>query len=116
MKRFTCFAAMALGLLAWTAPAQAAFESFAGNVKSVSGSSITVEHGTISGIFSVNPKTQLFVKGATAKTKEAKAAGKPGLTIPDTVHIGDRVIVRYFEQGHGMVAADIRVVDSLSVK
>ena len=116
MKRITCLAALAMGFVAWTAVAQAAFESFAGNVKSVSGSSITVEHGTISGVFAVNPKTQLFVKGATAKTKEAKAAGRPGLTVPDAVHVGDRVIIRYFEESHGMVAADIRVVDSLTVK
>jgi hypothetical protein len=116
MKRITCLAALAVGLLAWALPAQAAFESFAGSVKSVSGSSITVERGTISGVFSVNPKTQLFVKGATAKTKEARAAGRPGLTVPEAVHVGDHVIIRYFEEANGMVAGEIRVVASLTIK
>jgi len=114
MKRITYLAAIAVGLLAWAAPAQAAFESFTGSVKAVSGSSITVERGALSGVFAVNGNTHLTVKGATAKTKEARAAGKAGLTVPDAVHVGDQVIVRYIEQSNGMIAADIRVVTSLS--
>ena len=110
MKRITCLVAVAVGLLAWAVPAQADFESFTGSVKAVSGSSITVERGTISGVFAVDGNTHVTVKGATAKTKEARAAGKPGLTIPDAVRVGDQVTVRYVEQNNGMIAADIRVV------
>ncbi len=48
MKRITYLAAIVVGVLAWAAPAQAASESFTGSVKAVSGSSITVERGTVS--------------------------------------------------------------------
>jgi hypothetical protein len=116
MKRITYLAAIAVGLLAWAAPARAASETFSGSVKAVSGSSITVERGTITGVFAVNANTHLTVKGATAKTREARAAGKAGLTVPDAVHVGDQVTVRYVGQGDGMVAADIRVVVSLATK
>jgi len=116
MKRITYLAVIAAGLLAWAAPARADFESFTGSVKAVSGSSITVERGTLTGVFAVNGSTHLTVRGATAKTQEARAAGKPGLTAPDAIHVGDQVTVRYFEQGNGMTAANIRVVASLAAK
>ncbi len=47
MKRITYLAAIVVGVLAWAAPAHAASESFTGIVKAVSGSSITVERGTV---------------------------------------------------------------------
>jgi hypothetical protein len=114
MKRITYLAAIAVGILAWAAPALAASESFTGSVKAVSGSSVTVERGTITGVFSVNGSTHLAVSGATAKTKEVKAAGKPGLTVPDAVHVGDLVTVRYSEQANGMVASEIQVRASVA--
>jgi hypothetical protein len=114
MKRITYLAAIAVGLLAWAAPAQAASEWFTGSVKAVSGSSITVERGTLTGVFSVTTNTQVKVHGATAKTKAAKAEGKPGLTIPDAVHVGDQVSVRYVQQGSGLSAAQIDVRVSLA--
>jgi hypothetical protein len=116
MKRITYLVAIAVSALAWAVPAQAASESFTGSVKAVSGSSITVERGTISGVFTVRGDTHLTVTGATAKTKEARAAGKPGLTIPDAVHVGDQVTVRYLERGNAMVASDIHVLVSLAKK
>ena len=114
MKRNTYLAAIALGILVCAASAQAATESFTGSVKAVSGSSITVERGTLTGVFIVTGNTQVSVHGAAAKTKEARAAGKPGLTIPDAVHVGDQVTVKYVEQGSGLVAADILVRVSLA--
>jgi hypothetical protein len=116
MKRITYLAAIVVGVLAWAAPAHAASESFTGSVKAVSGSSITVERGTISGVFTVTGDTHLTVTGATAKTREARAAGKPGLTIPDAVHVGDQVTVRFLEQGNAMVASSIYVLVSLAKK
>jgi hypothetical protein len=116
MKRITYLAAIAVSALAWAVPAQAASESFTGSVKAVSGSSITVERGTITGVFTVSGDTHLTVSGATAKTREARAAGKPGLTVPDAVHVGDQVTVKYVEQGNGMAAADIHVLVSLAKK
>src|SRR5262245_50137760 len=110
-------AALVLGLGLSCASAWAAdTESFLGTVKSVSGSSITVERGTISGIFTFDAKTHVGVAGATAKTKENLAAGKPGLTVPDVVHVGDQVTVRYTEKANAMVANDILVRVSLAKK
>jgi hypothetical protein len=116
MKRITYLAAIVVGVLAWAAPAHAASESFTGTVKAVSDSSITVERGTVSSVFTVSGDTHLKVSGATAKTKAARAAGKPGLTVPDAVHVGDQVTVKYAEQGNGRVASDIHVLVSLAVK
>ena len=91
-------------------------ESFVGQVKAVSGSSVTVERGTITGVFSVDPKTHVGVRGATAKTKANQAAGKAGLTVADVVHVGDQVNVRYQEKSNKMVATDIAVIVSLAAK
>ena len=55
-------------------------ESFVGVVKAVTGSSVTVERGSITGMFTVDSSTHIAARGTTAKTKEAKEAGKPGLT------------------------------------
>ena len=48
-------------------------------------------------------------RGATTKTRENKAAGKAGLTVPDAVHVGDQVVVRYHEMKGVMMASDIQV-------
>jgi len=115
MKRITYLAAIVVGVLAWAAPAHAA-ESLTGTVKAVSDSPITVEHGTASSSFTVNGKTHLTVKGATAKTQNARAAGKAGLTVTDAVHVGDQVTVKNAEKGNERVAADIHVLVSLAAK
>ena len=110
MKSIACLAAalvLALGVAG--ANAQGSVESFIGVVKSVSQSSVTVERGTITGVFTVDTKTHVAAKGATAKTKEAKAAGKPGLTVPDAVHVGDQVMVKYHEMKGTMMATEIQV-------
>lgn len=91
-------------------------ESFLGVVKAVNGSSVTVERGSITGIFGFDAKTHVAVTGATAKTKENQAAGKAGLTVPDVVHVGDQVMVKYFEKANSMVASDIQVRVSLAPK
>jgi hypothetical protein len=100
------------GVRAW---AQAT-ESFLGIVKAVSGNSVTVERGTITGVFGFDTKTHVSVAGATAKTKENKEAGKPGLTVPDVVHVGDQVMVKYTQKANSMVASDIQVRVSLAPK
>jgi len=98
------------GVYAW---AQAT-ESFLGTVKAVSGNSVTVERGTITGVFGFDSKTHVSVSGATAKTKENQAAGKSGLTVPDVVHVGDQVM--YVEKANRMIASDIQVRASLAPK
>ena len=117
MKRSVFVAAIVVFVLSSIAAyAQVKTESFVGVVKAVSGSSVTVERGTITGKFSVDAKTHVSAKGSTAKTKEAQAAGKAGLTVPDVVHVGDQVIVRYQEKDNAMVATDIAVTVSLAAK
>lgn len=118
MKRIAYLtAAMVLALGVAGASAQGAVESFMGVVKAVSGSTVTVERGTITAVFTVDSKTHVAVQGATAKTKEAKEKGKPGLTVPDAVHVGDQVVVKYREVTGKMMASDIQVrVKSLASK
>jgi hypothetical protein len=93
-------------------------ESFMGIVKAVSNNSVTVEHGTITGVFAVDAKTHVSAKGSTAKTKENIAAGKPGLTVPDIIHVGDQVMVKYsyVEKSNTMLVSDIAVRESLSTR
>lgn len=93
-------------------------ESFVGIVKAVNGATVTVEHGSITGVFSFDAKTHVSVRGATAKTQEVKDAGKPGLTVPDVVHAGDQVKVTYTYTAstNKMVVGDIAVLASLTPK
>src|SRR4249920_402229 len=118
MKRTGCMAAivvLALSASAW-AQGTAKVESFVGLVKAVSSSSVTVEHGTITGVFTVDTKTHVTAKGSTAKTKEAQAAGKPGLTVPDAIHVGDQVQIKYQEKSNVMIASDILLMTRLEAK
>lgn len=116
MKRTGCVAAIvALTFLSTGAWAQGT-ESFVGLVKAVSGSSVTVQRGTITGVFTVDPKTHVTAKWSTAKTKEAQAAGKPGLTVPDAIHVGDQVQVKYQEKNNAMIATDIALLTRLEAK
>jgi hypothetical protein len=117
MKRSVFWAvAMAL-VLSGVAWAQAT-ESFVGNVKAVTGSTVTVERGAITGVFAVDAKTHVGVRGATAKTQEAQAAGKPGISVTDVLHVGDQVRVRYMynEKSNKMTVSDITVLESLAPK
>jgi hypothetical protein len=100
------------GVHAW---AQAT-ESFLGTVKAVSGTSVTVERGTLTGVFAFDSKTHVSVAGATAKTKANQAAGKSGLTVPDVVHVGDQVMIKFVEKANQMIASDIQVRASLAPK
>jgi|SRR5581483_3992340 len=112
MKRIACFAAalvVALGGVRTAAQENARIETFRGIVTSVSESSMTVERGTRTRVFAVDAKTHVAARGATAKTKEALAAGRPGLTVPDAVHVGDQVVVKYQERGGALLASDIQV-------
>jgi hypothetical protein len=117
MKGSTYLAGMmvlALSGVGLTAQETARLESFQGQVKAVSGSSVTVERGTITGIFTVDPNTHITARGATTKTKENQAAGKPSLTVPDVVHAGDQVVVKFHEKDGTMIASDIQVRVSLA--
>src|SRR5438067_1945445 len=84
-------------------------ESFMGVVKAVSGSSVTVERGTLSGSFTVDSKTHVGARGATAATQANQAAGRNGFSVSDAVHIGDQVMVRFRDTRGTMMATDIQV-------
>ena len=94
-----------LGISAFAQDKAAKTQSMSGAVKAVTQSSITVESGGKSMTFSVSSKTKLLAKGSTAKTKEKKAAGAPGLVITDMVKEGASVVVRY----SGTDALEVRV-------
>ena len=75
MKRIACLGAvmvLALGIGGSAAQSSGAAktESFFGIVKAVSGSSVTVERGTITGVFTVDSKTHVGARGATAATNK----------------------------------------------
>ena len=109
MKRIA-YLTMAMVLAVGVAGASAqTIESFMGSVKAVSGTSLTVERGTLTGVFTVDTKTHVAAKGASTATKKNKEAGKAGLTVPDAVHVGDQVVVKYHEVTGKMVATDIQV-------
>ena len=117
MKR-SVFWAVTMALVLSGVSVWAQTESFVGNVKSVTGSSVTVERGALTGVFAVDAKTHVGVSGATAKTKEAQAAGKPGVSVADLLHTGDQVRVRYTynKSSNKMTVTDITVLESLAGK
>jgi len=116
MKRM-CLAVLAVLVLSGVS-AFAQSETFVGTVKSVNGASMTVERGTITGVFNFDSKTHVGAKGSTKATADAKAAGKAGLTVPDVVHVGDQVKVMYMytAASNKMVVSDITVMESLTSK
>ena len=119
MTRFVqlaVLAALAVGGARLAAQGGAKIESFRGGVKAVSDSSITVERGAISHTFTVNPKTHVSARGATSKTRANQAAGKPGLTVPDAVHVGEQVVVKYHDEKGTLIATDIQVRSALARK
>jgi hypothetical protein len=118
MKRIVCLLVVAVFALSGVSAWAQASETFIGNVKSMSGNSVTVEHGTITGVFAVDAKTHVGVSGATAKTKAAQASGKPGITIPDLLHVGDQVQVKYTynSKTNSMLVSDVTVLTSLAQK
>jgi hypothetical protein len=74
MKRNAYLAVMVLALSGVGLAAQetARLESFQGQVKAVSGSTVTVERGTITGIFTVDPNTHVEARGATTKRRRIR--------------------------------------------
>ena len=114
MKRIG-FAALAMVLaLGSTAAAQADKAkawSTMGVVKTVTGSSFTIENGRNSMTFNVDSHTYIAAKGAGTKARQKKEAGQGGLTLADAVHEGDQVLVKYHTANGAMTASKIQVRD-----
>ena len=108
----TLAAVLAVGVGLATAQEKAASTktlSANGTVKTVSAGSLTVESGKKSMSFTVDSTTRILANGATAETKEKKAAGAAGLSITNVVHTGDVVRVMYREAGGIMNAAEVQL-------
>ena len=101
---------LAAGVGVVTVEGQAAKTQTAiGAVKTVSGSTFTVDTGKSALKFTVNEETNILAKGASTKTRAKKAAGQGGLTIADVIHEGDQVVVKYVKAGDNLTASDIEV-------
>ena len=95
---------------AQTKPAAGKTTSVTGVVTSVTPSSLAIEgKGKTSMTFMIDSSTKLLAKGSTAKTKEKKAAGAPGLSITDMVKPGSQVTVQYMKTGDTMKASQVSV-------
>ena len=84
--------------------------SVTGVVTTVSAGSLTIEgSGKKVMTFTIDSSTRLLARGSTAKTKERKEAGAPGLSITDMVKSGSQVTVRYTTTGNTMKATQVSV-------
>jgi hypothetical protein len=85
--------------------------SITGVVTSVTPGSLAIEggKGKMPMTFTIDSSTKLLARGSTAKTKEKKAAGAPGLSITDMVKPGSQVTVRYTKTGDAMKATQVSV-------
>ena len=81
-----------------------------GTVKSVSGTSLTVESGGKDMNFTVDGTTKFVGKGLGTKAKMGK------LTAPDAVSMGDAVSVTYHDMGGTMHAASVRITNKAMMK
>lgn len=79
-----------------------------GNVKAVSGDSITITDSGKDWTFVVAKGTNVTAKGASHKTADAKDAGKPTL-ITDFVKVNDKVTIQYTEKDGKMHASEVKV-------
>ena|SRR5574341_737613 len=114
MKHLTLLAlvvvlAAGVGVATVEGQAGAKAQTAIGAVKTVSGSTFTVDTGKSAMKFTVNEETNILAKGASTRTRAKKAAGQGGLTIADVVHEGDQVLVKYVEAGGNLVASEIEV-------
>jgi hypothetical protein len=117
MKRIpVVMAVVVLGsILAWSAPAraaQASTKTARGTVTAVAADSVSLKVQDKEMKFSVDSKTRVEAPGAGRATRDAKAAGEPGVKITDVVKTGGAVQVTYRETGGQMLAVNIRTIAS----
>jgi hypothetical protein len=101
--------AAGVGVATVEAQAGAKTQSAIGAVKTVSGSTFTVDTGKSELKFMVDAETYILAKGASTKTRAKKASGQGGLTIADVVHEGDQVLVKYVQTAGNLMASEIEV-------
>src|SRR5262245_18589467 len=91
------------------AAAQASKEA-RGTVTAVTDSSLTVKVGAQDMTFAVDSKTAVLARGAGRATRDAQAAGSPGIKISDAIKPGGAVIVQYTEAAGKRTATEVRAV------
>jgi hypothetical protein len=92
-----------------------------GPVKSVTGTSFSVDANKTVMTFMINGETDILAQGAGSKSREKRQAGQGGLAITDVVHEGDLVRVKYTTSGSSLMAREVEVrkarpVSALPVK
>jgi hypothetical protein len=117
MRRIPVVMALVLlaSILAWSAPARAAQagrKTARGTVTAVAADSVSIKVQDKEMKFSVDSKTRVEAPGAGRKTRDAKAAGQPGVKVTDVVKMGGSVEVTYNEAGGQMIAVNIRTISS----
>jgi len=117
MKRIPVVMALVLlaSILAWSSPAraaQAATKTARGTVTAVAADSVSIKVQDKEMKFNVDTKTRVEAPGAGRKTRDAQAAGAPGVKITDVVKTGGAVQVTYREAGGQMLATSIRTIAS----
>ena len=70
---------------------------------------MTVERGTITGGVHGGYENARLGPRCDGENEGSQGAGKAGLTVPDAVHVGDQVMVKYHEMKGTMMATDIQV-------
>jgi hypothetical protein len=60
--------------------------------------------------FAVDSKTAVLARGAGRATRDAQAAGAPGIKITEAIKPGGAVIVQYTESAGRMTATEVRAV------
>ena len=102
--------AVAIGLTAASAQtdgkSNSKFWSMAGVVKTVSGSSLTLERKDSEIVFSVDSSTRVIGKGMARDL----LLRKPPHRFTDLVKAGDQVAVKYRQSGSAIYAVEVRVV------
>jgi hypothetical protein len=83
-----------------------------GTVTDIGGSSVTVKIGAQEMKFSVDNKTRVEARGASTKSREAAASGKPGPFLGDVIKVGQAVSVHYQDMDGSRHATLIRAMAS----
>ena len=84
-----------------------------GVVSEIGGSSFTVTVDGTSMMFSADSKTQIENRGASTKTRQIVATGKPGPHLGDVLKVGQSVAVTYRDVAGKPYASFIRAIPSV---
>src|SRR5947207_9135632 len=114
MRRFVVAMLAAVSLIAWSVVPAAAqgTKTTRGTVSAVSADSLTVKVGSTDMKFAVDGKTTVEARGAGTASKKDAASGKAGISITDTIQVGQAVEVSYSDMGGTLHASKVRRVAS----